>query len=289
MQSVDVLIPHFNDSEGFEKSFRTVESQTWQGHVRVVVADDSSDAQELDAVRRILDQSKVQSELVVNSENRGRPFTRNVLLDHMESDFVAWLDAGDEWHPDKTRLQVDVASQARGDRRPDHLWVTCSYDWVQEDRPVRHHKQETDGDLVRPLLEGRTLRAYLWTILAPRGAMSAVGWFDEKLPRLQDLDFFIRFALKGGVMFQPYDRRSLSVYFKQHKGRDPYQIVRCHDYLQRKYAYLYARYGQRFEDRCEYSAVKNAARFARANDDSDFSVRLEQRARTLKKRLIRGF
>ena len=50
---------------------------------------------------------------------------------------------------------------------------------------------------------GRRLRAYLWTLLGTARAFKAAGRFDERLPRLQDLDYFLRFIAAGGTLVVP--------------------------------------------------------------------------------------
>ena len=76
-----------------------------------------------------------------NPPNRGRPYTRNRLLDAVDGDFVAWLDAGDVWYPSKLERQFDHLSRLRFEGEDvDRLWITCHYDWQwegQRNRPVR--------------------------------------------------------------------------------------------------------------------------------------------------------
>lgn len=282
MPSVDVLIPHYNDSVGLARSLESVKAQNWEGRFRIVLADDGSTRDELHAVHRLLDTLEFDHIVTVNTENRGRPYTRNVLLDHMDADFVAWLDAGDEWYPDKTRLQIETATKTTGTRSPDHYWITCAYAWIQEGVPLRHHAQKTAGDMIAELLRGTDLRGYLWTILAPPAAMAAVGRFDERLPRLQDLDFFIRFALKGGTIVSPDTTEPLCAYYKQHQGRAAAQIIASQQHIRAKYSYLYSRYGKKFELLCDHLALKSAARFARANGDIGLAKKLKRQARVLK-------
>lgn len=286
MTSVDVLIPFYNDSEGFDRSLRSVESQTWDGRFRVVVVDDGSAPHESLAMQAMLDRAQLPFHTVINPVNRGRPYTRNVLLDCMESEYVAWLDSGDVWYPEKIGCQVGVVRGAPNGAG--NIWATCSYDWCVGDLPPRRMWQNTEGDLIRHLLEGADLRAYLWTILAPRAAMEAVGYFDENLGRLQDLDFFIRFALKRGNMVQPSIQAPLCAYIKEYRGRSAKEINDCSEYLKQKYAHLYARYGRKFAIHCEYRAVKNSERFARANGEHVLRRTYKHRARRLKRQLWLG-
>lgn len=277
MTTLDILMPHFNDPEGLALSLRSIEAQTWTGPMRVVIADDGSRPESLEQVRRIVGESPLRIDLLERSENRGRPYTRNELLDAVEGDYIAWQDAGDEWYPEKTALQMDVLSKAAGKRGDAHVWVTCDYDWSHDDR-VRLCRQRVDFDPVHDLLVGRMLRAYLWTILAPAKAFKALGPFDENLPRLQDLDMFLRFALTDGVMLKPEGAPPLCVYHKSFIGRNADEIWRCQTYIYDKYRAVYGRYGKRFEQKRMYDMARHAARFAEANGDKAKASMYKRRA-----------
>jgi glycosyltransferase involved in cell wall biosynthesis len=202
-------------------------------------------------------------------------------LDLADSEYVAWLDSGDIWYPKKISLQIKAINTQLGDFTS-NLWATCSYDWKQSGLADREKIQDPGSDSMRALLEGRSFRAYLWTIVSRRQAMTNVGYFDENLPRLQDLDFFIRFILNGGEFVQPLARTALCAYFKEHRGRDAQQIENCNEYIRQKYDFIYCRYGRKFKLDCELRAVKNSIRFAVANEDGYAARKYKQHALVLR-------
>ena len=257
---IDVLIPHFADPEGLSLSLASVEAQS-AGDFRVVVADDGSSQKVLNEVERIIDQSPLRIDLLRNSDNMGRPRTRNRLLDAIDSPYAAWLDAGDEWYPAKTGIQVEVLGE-----QPDGLrWLTCDYDWKWPNRRTFWCAQDTSADPIRSILSGRPLRAYLWTLLAPSRAFIDVGYFDEKLPRLQDVDFFLRFLHMGGRIDNTGTGKALCVYHKSDHGRDPRVIKACGEYLLDKHSELYRRFGPEFEKSCQFELDLLVARYAMNN------------------------
>jgi len=271
-QKVDILIPHYNDPFGLALSIRSVLSQDWQGEKRIVVADDGSTRANLEAAKLILDGLPVETVLLESRENRGRPFVRNILLDAIESPFTAWLDAGDEWYPRKLSQQFSAIAQLGENERASPYWITCSYDWHRLGRRKYLVKQSVQQDQLRGLLVGRDLRAYLWTLLAPSQAFKDVGWFDLNLPRLQDLDFFIRFVLKGGIIRGSGVRRALCVYHKSDIGRDAQQIRSCNRYIFEKYKFAYEQYGNNFQRGRLFEMELLSARFALHNKKKVLSV-----------------
>ncbi|WP_421725325.1 glycosyltransferase family A protein [Bauldia sp.] len=265
---VDVLIPHFNDPDGLELSLKTVATQAWPGRFRVVIVDDGSSSDNRSAVETLLAEQAGDDTFVLvgNAENRGRPFTRNVLLDHIDSPYVAWLDAGDEWYPDKTRLQLERLRAIESGGSGDGAWITCNYDWQWVGRRPKPRRQSTKGDQVKLLLGGSRLRAYLWTLLGSAQSFEAIGRFDEKLPRLQDLDFFLRFVESGGVLHSPATKASLCKYNKSDVGRNADEVRACYGYIYEKHRKQYQSYGRHFVRHQLYKMEMHAARFAKNNN-----------------------
>jgi glycosyltransferase involved in cell wall biosynthesis len=275
---LDILIPHFNDPSGLAISLASVEAQDWTGNYRVVVADDGSNATERRAMRRVLDATSLPVVLLEANRNRGRPFTRNVLLDAIDGSHVSWLDAGDEWYPARLTRQF-AALDGLPIKAQMSTWITSTYDWkwVGAGR-VEAMRQHTEGDIVRSLLVGRCLRAYLWTLLGRAESFKAVGWFDEGLPRLQDLDFFLRFALKGGLIETVEPQTALCVYHKSDLGRDAAQIRACNQHVFDKHRVVFERYGRRFVKSRLFEMDLLAARFAMNNNDRRAAITYLARA-----------
>jgi glycosyltransferase involved in cell wall biosynthesis len=268
MKCLDILIPHYNDFSGLKKSIKSVEMQSWEGTLRVVVADDGSPIEVFDRVEKLLSAAPFSTKLLRNTMNRGRPHTRNRLLDEIQAPFVAWLDAGDLWLPDKLSIQFEHLDRLRNQGESvDDCWITCNYDWRWEQGRTRNCSQNVDQDQVKALLMGDNLRGYLWTILASASTFIKVGGFDENLPRLQDLDYFLRFAKGGGRLVKPPTEDSLCIYEKSDIGRDSREIRRCNARIFAKHADSYYSYGPHFLRVRLYKAELLSARFAKNNGD----------------------
>ncbi|UWU16938.1 glycosyltransferase family 2 protein (plasmid) [Rhizobium sullae] len=267
MAELDILIPHFNDTAGLDLSLRSIEAQTWPGQVRVVIADDGSDALTKTKLREVAASFSFKIEIIENEENRGRPYTRNVLLAAIESPYVAWLDAGDEWYPLKLEKQFEKLAELEQTNGGNPFWVTCNYDWVWTGGLRRRRVQKVDGDQLKSLLIGSQLRAYLWTLIGPAATFKDVGWFDERLPRMQDLDFFIRFQMHGGRIYNATKTEPLCAYHKSDEGRKALEIRECNQIIFDKHRTLFRRYGDRFCEMRLFRMDMLAWRFAQNNGD----------------------
>jgi glycosyltransferase involved in cell wall biosynthesis len=266
--SLDVLVPHFRDLEGLALSLASVAAQGWTGDLRLVIVDDGSPEAEFGAVEALAAEQPLPVTLARNPENRGRPYTRNRLLDMVEADYVAWLDSGDIWYPTKLESQFDHLSRLRFQGEDlSRVWVTCHYDWQWTGRQARYTVQKVAPEPLKELLLGADLRAYLWTLLGSAETFRAVGRFDQRLPRLQDLDYFIRFLRAGGILAVPPQQEALCCYHKSDLGRNAAEIRRCNRLVFEKYRTSFERYGPDFLAMVHYNAETLSARYAKNNDD----------------------
>jgi len=275
-----VLIPHHRDPEGLAAALSSVAAQDWltqdspsggANRLRVIVVDDGSPAADLAAARDACDTFRRNSEqellLAPLPHNQGRPTARNRLLDLARAPYLAWLDAGDIWYPPKLKEQFAhlAALQAAG-QDPARLWVSCAYDWDQNGRRVTR-QQQVAGDQLRATLMGKYLRSYLWTLLGRAEAFRMAGRFDPRLPRMQDLDYFLTFLRAGGKIVVPPDPAPLCCYFKSDLGRDAAQVAGCYRIILAKSEPVIRPYPRRFRNALVHKAWMLPARFARSNGD----------------------
>ncbi|MGH8167578.1 MAG: glycosyltransferase family 2 protein [Woeseiaceae bacterium] len=267
--SLDVLIPQYRDVNGLAQTLASIGGQTWTGDIRIIVVDDGSPAKEFRAVKALMDEQPLTFVLQRNPDNRGRPYTRNRLLDSIDNEYVAWLDAGDVWYPDKLTEQFQHINRLRfAGEDLSRIWVTCDYDWQREGARCYQVSQVVEGDQFKELLLGQQLRCYLWTLLAPASTFRAIGPFDEQLPRLQDVDYFIRFVRSGGIITKPPYSKSLCRYYKSDVGRCAREIRECNQKIFEKYKMSSEQYGRAFLSTVRYNAETLSARYAKNNGDT---------------------
>ncbi len=272
-EDLDILIPHYRDPEGLAASLKSIAEQTWQGEMRVVVIDDGSPDGDYAQVEKICSDFRhfYAAPLVLdrNPQNLGRPKTRNRLLGHAYARYVAWLDAGDIWYPDKLAIQFEHLLRLRfAGKDVNVIWVSCHYDWHQSGQAKpRMIQQETAGDQIQSLLVGTKLRAYLWTLLGTAEAFRIAGRFDENLPRLQDLDYFLNFVRAGGQIEVPPSRSAQCCYFKSDIGRNAREIHACYDLILRKHRPVILRYPAAVRSELGYKVKRLSERFARSNGE----------------------
>jgi len=230
MTTVSVVIPAYEDADVLPRAIDSVLAQTLQS-IELVVVDDGS-AEDLGPVVRAYDDDRVA--FVRHEENRGASAARNTGIDHASGRYVSFLDADDEWHPEKAERQV-ASLETRSD---DWVAAYCGVETVFSGRSAplvsalasaisrrpRTTGAEGGEELIADVLADRLHTSAGSTLLVRRDVAEAVGGFDESFERFQDPEFLVRVLREGMLAYvdAPLVRRHES-------GHPPADRVRAAD------------------------------------------------------------
>jgi glycosyltransferase involved in cell wall biosynthesis len=183
--TLSVVIPTFNRPEPTIRAIRSALEQTRPPHEVVVVDDGSSPPFRSGP---FIEDPRVR--IVTLPSNRGASAARQAGIDASTGDVIAFLDSDDRWLPEKLAAQTALL------RRSGNGLVAIACGWIEEGSRRRQR-------LPIPSSNPEDFASGCWfapgsTVLIPRAAFAAVGPFDPDLRRLEDLDWFLRFALCGG-------------------------------------------------------------------------------------------
>ena len=188
---VSVVVPTRDRLSMLPHALASVEAQTFDGPVHVVVVDDGS----LVGTAAWLQAHAPEVRLLVSEEPGGAAAARNRALGELDSELIAFLDSDDVWRPTYLEEQVRNLEQ-----NPDAI---VSYaDYVEVDRAghaIRHANGTLlpDADpLVRLLAE--VFIHTQSTMICRREAIDRFGRFDESLTIVHDLDWYARVLAGGG-------------------------------------------------------------------------------------------
>ncbi len=104
MPIISIITPTFNSAQYIEETYRSVLSQTFADWEWLIIDDCSGD--ETTAVLKEFEARDKRIKVYRNENNSGASFSRNVGLDHAAGVFIAFLDADDEWRPEKLATQL---------------------------------------------------------------------------------------------------------------------------------------------------------------------------------------
>jgi glycosyltransferase involved in cell wall biosynthesis len=264
-RDVTVGMPVYNDPDGLRRSVPTVFSQTFEGRVRLLLVDDGSDAETVEVIDSLA-ATYDGIDVVRNEVNRGRPFVRNEILEHAGDGYLAWLDAGDLWHPRKLEVQVAALEADGGEGDRPVICVTPLRRYFVDRGVARTMVPEVGGDQLLNALTGR-LFGYLPTMLGRTDAFRELG-FDERLLRRQDYDFLVRFVAEGGRVISTPEDLPLFTYLKSDVGANATTVAEANAVIRRKHTTYYARYPGSVARQVRSNQHRLVSRFHEANGDT---------------------
>lgn len=189
---VSVVIPTYNRAHLIERAVQSVLHQTYP-HIELIVVDDGSTDDTADVLARLSDPRLHYIRLPHNIGGGG---ARNVGLQQSHGKYVSFLDSDDEFLPTMLEKLVALLEQVQQiDRHAGVVYcshyINYSYDHLRQ-RQILSRTPMNNGNVLAHIWRGWTYP--LSTFLLRRELVVAVGGFDERLPRLQDYELWVRLA-----------------------------------------------------------------------------------------------
>ncbi|HOQ05716.1 MAG TPA: glycosyltransferase family 2 protein [Anaerohalosphaeraceae bacterium] len=222
---ISAVIPAYNSEAFIRRAVESVLAQTLPPQEIIIVDDGSTDG------TRQAVQSCGGIVRYIRQDNQGASAARNAGIRAASGEWIAFLDADDEWLPDRLALQVRLLQQY-----PFLNWVTGNF---YRCRCRRGHRQTLDlpghrqQDLLR-FLNGRPVFDSYFsahqhgamgctdTMLIRREILLKAGLFLPGQKRINDADLWLRIAYLRqplGYVFEP-----LAVYHLDTEG----SILKAH-------------------------------------------------------------
>ena len=207
---VTVGVTCFNARETILRALKSAMSQDWPV-IEIVVVDDRSTDGSAELVRDFI-ASDARARLIPHRENLGVGAARNTILAHARGEFIAFFDDDDESLPNRVREQVRVLTEHEA---VTSVSLVACYAGGERFYPNNYRVDAPAIGMRGPPPTGPAIADYLlvfrrqsgWfygagvpacALLARRATFEAVGGFDPKLRRLEDVDFAVRLAICGG-------------------------------------------------------------------------------------------
>lgn len=185
---ISVVIPVFQRQQQLDQALLSLTTELGLIHEIIVVDDASS----LPVVINISLPHRNKVKLIRLHVNVGSSAARQAGIERAEGELVAFLDSDDIWLPNKLEAQLTHFKSA------DAL-LAVSIGWQ-----IRDLENKVSGCRI-PIAPSSVedFAAGCWfcpgsTVLITRSALLQIGSFDTQLRRLEDLDWYLRFALAGG-------------------------------------------------------------------------------------------
>lgn len=190
MALVSVIIPCYNHAHFLPHALRSVLAQTYADWESVIVDDGSTD--NTHEVALAFQDSRIR---YLYQENKGLSAARNVGIRAAQGQFLAFLDADDEWEPDFL-IQCLSVLQARKDLIG--VYTLNSFIDLSDQYLIKSNGEcVSENEFRQRNLEGGFFpvhAALIRTVIVHR-----IGGFDEQLTSEEDWDFWIKASSQGDL------------------------------------------------------------------------------------------
>ena len=189
MPQVTVILPSWNRADWLKKSIDSVLEQTFRDFELIVVDDASTDS-----TQEIITSYSGKIRSITFEKNLGVSAARNAAIKNCDSEWIAFLDSDDFWHPHK--LQKQIAQTVIRAECPIHFTDEI---WIRNGVKVNPKKkhQKLEGWIFKPSLELCLMSPS--TVLLRRELFDVHGLFDETLPICEDYDLWLRLTAQHQV------------------------------------------------------------------------------------------
>lgn len=189
---VSVVVPLFNKAPTVARCLASIANQTYRGFEAIVVDDGSTDGS--GAAVAALGDPRFR---LLQQSNAGPGAARNRGIREARGEYVAFLDADDEWDRDYLDRMV-----GRLDARPDALAAICSYRTERRSLLPRRRREGLRDGLIRvvPATHAKLVVALVafmdpCTTIARRAVLLSLGGFYERDRCVYGEDSFLAFKL----------------------------------------------------------------------------------------------
>ncbi len=220
---VSVIVPLYNKRASVGRAVQSVLGQTWED-LELIVVDDGSDDGSSDILRFVRDDRL----RVVRQDNQGVSVARNRGILEARGEFVAFLDADDEWDEDFLAVLLDVL-----DRHPEARVAGASYRVQGEEgqeQPLDRLFAEGQGDIVVDFFGAASVASPLHSssILARRDLFASTGLFPPGIHHGEDMDLWLRVGMACQDKGIALTRRTASIWHTDAENRAGHRRVRPH-------------------------------------------------------------
>ncbi len=201
LSSISVVIPAYRSAATITRAIASAAKQTLPPSQIIVVDDGSDDGtfETAEACRALCGSIDFR---ISQQENLGAGAARNKALKFAESEYVAFLDADDEWFPEKLERSMEQINR-------NDLVLIAHNGWIER------NGEETYLDIAKRYQSSRSMlfhgfykRGFISTssVVVRRYAIVDAGGFDTDLRIGQDFDLWLRLIDRFGPRCLVFDQ-----------------------------------------------------------------------------------
>ena len=191
---ISVVIPLYNKEQSIASTLQTVLKQTYQDF-EIVIVDDGSTDHSVEEVKKVID-PRIR---LIHQSNAGVSAARNRGIDEARGEYIAFLDADDEWKPDYLKTQYELTQ-----KYPECSIFACNYEFKDTQGKVtptiirKLTFKGEDGILSNYFEVASCSHPPLWTsaVMIKKNVIQSIGGFPVGIKSGEDLLTWARLVCK---------------------------------------------------------------------------------------------
>ncbi|MCO5947243.1 glycosyltransferase family 2 protein [Mucilaginibacter sp. RT5R15] len=185
----------YNASKTIQPCLDSVLKQTYKGRLEIIVVNDGSTDDSLNTLTKYQEDNNIKNLVIIDKENGGVSSARNMGMKASQGDYIALLDADDEWLPTKLERQMEVLLNnneidflgcSRNDEVLRILWKEVKI----------LHKASVRELLIKMFPQTSTA-------IFKRKLFEQFGGYNESLTHAEDGNLWIRYCANSNFYFLP--------------------------------------------------------------------------------------
>lgn len=178
--TISVIIPVYNAENTITAALNSINRQT-EGKFEIIVVNDGSTDDSLEAIYTFKKTNLHLNIIVIDKPHEGVSATRNIGLRLASGNYIAFLDADDEWHPEKTIKQLTILKET-----PEADLVGCHFKPLDVRSVLNSLSHITSRDMLFKNFFQTS------TVLMKRKVFDAVGFFERSFSYGEERNYFLR-------------------------------------------------------------------------------------------------
>jgi glycosyltransferase involved in cell wall biosynthesis len=181
----------YNAEASIEKCLDSVKAQTYGGDFEIFITNDGSTDRSAEVVTRYIAENPDMNITIIHQQNQGVSKARNEGLKVSTGEFIALLDADDEWLPQKTEMQMAFLEN------PDYEidFLSCRGINQRIFFPYSAKCDNLSHITFRKLMLRNGVQSP--TVLFKRKVLGNTGFFDPQQRYAEDLNYWLRVSFNN--------------------------------------------------------------------------------------------
>jgi len=204
MPRVSVIIPSFNHEKYIVETIRSVLDQTFQDF-EIIIVDDASTDNTVSEIKKFNDK---RIKLSILEKNHGASYAANKCIRKSRGEYIALLSSDDIFIPTKLEKQVNFLDQ--------HSKIAAVFSYAQI--IDEYGKDFSDRSQFYSTIFNQSNRnRFQWlnyffhngnclchpSLMMRKKIYETIGFYDDRLAQIPDLDYWIRLCLKYEIHIIP--------------------------------------------------------------------------------------